>query len=367
VSAPPGPYRGILPTDNAEHLFGRNDEIRTIWQFLAGDGQGEHRLGRLLELTGRSGVGKSSVLRAGVAPLFHRQGWTVVQCRTWTDLKAVGKLVRGGTSGDSGDEQDDGATDSADLESSSAWRDVLRWQDAEQLAECQLTDAGPSDDKWLVILDQLEELYLMSPGLARRLVAEACRQVHELDLSVILSFRPEVRTEITDQVETTLPYRRFLYVPLQPLDEPAAQAIIRPTGSGDSETDGYLGELDAEVLAAAWGEAQPASAEDGVESGEVSLLHLQAALVNLWKRNRNAPVLSESERKDLSGEAAEKKVAFFRTALVEYLARVLGWVAAPLALEDASGRSLRVRPESLEDRLTVATEARILPLLSSRG
>ena len=60
------PYPGLEPfaEENAPFFFGRNEQKRAIARSL--------RVSRLTVLFGESGVGKSSILGAGVIPLFHR-------------------------------------------------------------------------------------------------------------------------------------------------------------------------------------------------------------------------------------------------------------------------------------------------------
>src|ERR671925_1837058 len=87
VAAPPeSPYKGLAPFDDsyldALLFFGRKRERDIIAANLLAY--------RLTVLYGASGVGKSSVLNAGVAHSLRRQGETVVVFSSWS-----GEPVRG--------------------------------------------------------------------------------------------------------------------------------------------------------------------------------------------------------------------------------------------------------------------------------
>src|SRR5688572_3922948 len=66
----PGPFRGLVPFDESSVglFFGRASETASLFQQIAKDGA------RVTALTGESGAGKTSLLRAGVTPLLVKQG-----------------------------------------------------------------------------------------------------------------------------------------------------------------------------------------------------------------------------------------------------------------------------------------------------
>lgn len=66
------PFLGLWPfgPDDAERFFGRDDLIKEVARCVYGPGS-------LHVVTGQSGSGKTSLLRAGVIPRLQRQGWEV--------------------------------------------------------------------------------------------------------------------------------------------------------------------------------------------------------------------------------------------------------------------------------------------------
>src|SRR3954464_10136922 len=68
--AGPGPFRGLLAYDerNAQLFFGRSKQTAALLQQVSRDGA------RVTALTGEVGVGKTSLLRAGLTPVLARQG-----------------------------------------------------------------------------------------------------------------------------------------------------------------------------------------------------------------------------------------------------------------------------------------------------
>ena len=67
------PYPGLSPfaEADADQFFGREAEVEALWEKI--------RRQRLLAVIGPSGVGKTSLLRAGLIP-HHPSGWAAVAC-----------------------------------------------------------------------------------------------------------------------------------------------------------------------------------------------------------------------------------------------------------------------------------------------
>src|SRR5437763_5509547 len=96
VTAPPSPYKGLAPFEDSDAdallFFGRQRESEVIAANLIAS--------RITVLYGPSGVGKSSVLRAGVAHRLRREhGAQVIVFSTWTGDPVAGLVdAVGGTS-----------------------------------------------------------------------------------------------------------------------------------------------------------------------------------------------------------------------------------------------------------------------------
>ena len=86
-AAPGGLFGAFVPYDerSAETFFGRQDEIALLDQLLAGEA-------RVIAFTAASGVGKTSVLRAGLTPALSRRGVAAVTLGNYRDLER--ELVR---------------------------------------------------------------------------------------------------------------------------------------------------------------------------------------------------------------------------------------------------------------------------------
>ncbi len=72
---PPNPYKGLatFTSDDANHFYGRDDEIGTIFERL--------ETSSFLALIGASGSGKSSLMLAGVIPEAENKNWLCITLR----------------------------------------------------------------------------------------------------------------------------------------------------------------------------------------------------------------------------------------------------------------------------------------------
>ena len=80
-------FRGFLPYDEGagESFAGRTDEIARVMRLVGGEA-------RVVVLAGPSGIGKTSLLRAGLAPALGRRGAQVVTVGGYEDLD--GEILR---------------------------------------------------------------------------------------------------------------------------------------------------------------------------------------------------------------------------------------------------------------------------------
>ena len=169
AARPACPYVGLVPFTEADapYFFGRETEQRIIASNLMAS--------RLTLLYGASGVGKSSVLRAGVAYDLQQQGHAVVVFAEWhTDpLPALRNAIAEEVNRVTGSEI---APDTGD---------TLR---------AFLTACGDQlDNPLIIILDQFEEFLLYHPGPSddRSFISEFARVIIARDLraSFLISIR----------------------------------------------------------------------------------------------------------------------------------------------------------------------------------
>lgn len=165
------PYRGLEPfrRRDAAVFFGRNALVHTVRDRLVND--------RLVAVVGPSGSGKSSVVRAGVLPALDGEGsgWQVATFVPGADpfaglAGALGRIAA--VRNDQLDEVLHGDT-----------LDVLR-----------LVLAARPDGRLLVVLDQFEELFLVTPDALRERFVEGLIEALDdpsSDVSVLVTLRAD--------------------------------------------------------------------------------------------------------------------------------------------------------------------------------
>lgn len=172
-SAPFCPYVGLRPfrEEDRPYFFGRENEIRTIADNLYG--------ARLTILYGASGVGKSSVLMAGLVPQLRKELRTaVVMFRRWQVPQAAALLKR------------------QVIESASAVAGkTLAIDENVPLDELLKQAADSLDGTILLLLDQFEEyfLYFPDPGSEGGFDAELARAINrrDVDAGFLISMRED--------------------------------------------------------------------------------------------------------------------------------------------------------------------------------
>jgi len=201
------PYQGLVPyeEDDAPWFFGRDKETRLIIANLFAS--------PLTLLYGASGVGKSSVLGAGVVhQLRERAGLLVVPFKSWQGdpatalAAAVAHAALQATGGE---------TPAAASSLSS-----------DGLLEC-LTRVGRLGRRVMIILDQFEEYFLYHPQddeFAEQFPAVLRRA--ELAVSFLLSVREDSWAKL-DRFEARIPILFDNYLRIDYLDREAAISAVR--------------------------------------------------------------------------------------------------------------------------------------------
>jgi hypothetical protein len=211
------PYQGLIPYSEADapFFFGREKETRLIIANLFGS--------PLTLLYGASGVGKSSVLRAGVAhQLCEREDLLVAVFNSWqgdpvTDL--IGSVAV-----------------EADHADPSAWKKAWddwgrakgllpdnRWP---SLAEFLTICAKQLNRRLMIILDQFEEYFLYHPK-DDEFAVEFSRAVTQSDapVSFLISIREDFYAKL-DRFEGRIPTLYDNYLRIEHLDREAARVAV---------------------------------------------------------------------------------------------------------------------------------------------
>lgn len=221
----PSPYQGLVPYSEADapFFFGREKETRLIIANLFGS--------PLTLLYGASGVGKSSVLRAGVAhQLRGRDDLLVVVFNSWqsSPIRDLQQAV----------------ADFADLADHDAWRkavSLLPQDRSASLAEFLRICAAQLNRRLMIILDQFEEYFLYHPQ-DDEFAAEFPLAVtqSEAPVSFLISIREDFYAKL-DRFEGRIPTLYDNYLRIEHLDRNAARvAIEKPVAEYNRQytTDG---------------------------------------------------------------------------------------------------------------------------------
>jgi hypothetical protein len=210
LSAPPTPFKGLAPFGESELdmllFFGREREIEVIAANLVAS--------RLTVLYGPSGVGKTSLLRAGVVTRLRRD-------------EAAGVVVHANWSGESSD----GLLRAIEEEARRVRPDIDLDLHGRSLAEAMADWDATIGGELYVVLDQFEEyfLYHESGGPFEEL-AEIIRG-REHRANFLISIREDALAQL-DAFKTQIPNLFGNSLRLDRLDRQAAKrAILRSSGT----------------------------------------------------------------------------------------------------------------------------------------
>lgn len=230
------PYQGLIPYSekDAPFFFGREKETRLITANLFAS--------PLTLLYGASGVGKSSVLRAGVSrQLQGREDLLVVVFNSWQSNPVV-DLVQA-------------IADRAKQVDPTGWDKVMSQmpRDGEiTLGEFLPICAAGLDRRLMIILDQFEEYFLYHP-LEDEFASEFAKAVTkpEAPVSFLISIREDFYAKL-DRFEGRIPTLYDNYLRIEHLDRKAARiAIEKPIAEYNRvyATDGQFS-IEPELVAA---------------------------------------------------------------------------------------------------------------------
>jgi WD40 repeat protein len=281
VTAPSSPYKGLAPFEDSDLdallFFGRERESEVIAANLMA--------ARITVLYGPSGVGKSSVLRAGVAHrLRQEQGVEVLVFSTWTGDPVRALIEAAGGSGGS-------------------------------LADALEQTAATAGGDVYLILDQFEELFLYHHrgGRFAEQLAGILRNPG-LRVNVLIGIREDALARL-DALKAAIPNLLANRLRLERLDRKAGEAAIvgpirRYNALVDADeavevepalVDDVLDEVTAgRVELSVAGRGVPAG---GTEEGRIEAPYLQLVLARLWEieSERGSRTLRRATLRELGG------------------------------------------------------------------
>ena len=259
AAAVESPYKGLRPFEDSDVdallFFGRERETEVIAANLLA--------ARLTVLYGPSGVGKSSVLRAGVMNRLRSDGDLVVRFESWSGdpVAGIAEAVRAAVSAEVDGEVDDPGGPLA--ERLRAWSEHLG-------AEIYL------------VLDQVEEYFLYHGrnGRPDALLAELPDVVNEpaLRVHVLLGIREDALA-LLDAFKARIPQVLGNYLRLDRLDRAAGEAAILGPLAAWQELVGDEVAAEPELVDALLDEV-------AVDGDRIEAPYLQVVLERIWEAER---------------------------------------------------------------------------------
>jgi CHASE2 domain-containing sensor protein len=284
VSATNGPYVGLdyFVEDDASRFFGRDGERKRII--------GNLRAARLTLLYAESGVGKTSLLRAGVAAKLREladrgsAAYVPIVFSSWRGDPTPSLI---------------GAIEAAVRPLAADGELTLPRDGLEEALRRVATSVGATP---LVILDQFEEHFLYAPTRDAEFDDELARCVNRSDLraNFLISVREDAYSLIGPRFKARIPDVYGNYLHLDFLDETAArEAIVRPLDAynGALEADATPVEIEPELVDAVLGQVRRGQVTIGDRSGptaeatgptRVETAYLQLVMKRLWDEERAA-------------------------------------------------------------------------------
>jgi WD40 repeat protein len=252
------PYQGLVPysEDDAEWFFGRDE-----WREVIADNL---RAYRITVLYGESGVGKSSLLRAGVIPTLREEPrLTAVAFAAWSldDPVATLKQELGGAPG-------------------------------EPLVDVVGAAVG-AGGTLLLVLDQLEELFVYHERESDGALEELSAALRRRDAGVhfLLSIREDALARL-DRFEGHVPGLGDHLLRLEPLDGDAAREAVLAPLERWHETVGDEWEIEPALVDALLEQVTAGQVTLGATDGApnrgtgVEAPYLQLVLTRLWDEER---------------------------------------------------------------------------------
>lgn len=327
-----GPYAGLraFQEEDAPRFFGREKEVATLAARLIDT--------PLVAVVGPSGIGKSSLLRAGVIPTLKASGksWRVLVARPGRDpVASLARLLAPLTSRTAGGEEQRFIADLREklILEPGHFGNVLR------------SEATAAHTHLLVLIDQFEELYTLdAQGLGRKAFL-ACllgaADDAESPLRVVTTLRADFLGRVAEDPTFMDEVAKGLVFLGPPTAEGLTQALLSP-----ADLAGYRFENEQMVR----------DMVSYLESTPAGLPLLQFAAAQLWEaRDPSRRLLTEASYRGLGGVAG---------ALISHADRVLSGLSPTLK---ALCRGLFVQLVTLERTRAVRRIDELRELASVSG
>lgn len=331
------PYSGPMPLRVGQTIFGREQDLGLLMVMI--------RQRQLVTLTAASGVGKTSLLQAGLIPALEARDYVIARFSEWgtlegeDDAERFVRAIRRGLGEDPHSDEDI-------LQTLERWRAIY-------------------GARLVVVFDQFEELFRQDRGLGIGILGAIgdCLTGDTLyPFRFVLSLRTEFRDEI-GVLEGVLDPNTYDSYRLEELGPEVAETVITESLLAIPQPGVRMSPDTARLIASGW---RLAVADDVAgRDVRIGLLHLQALMWVVWQEldpSLGSVIHSGDMRavgipEDFASVAVTARDVFV-TALREYADRRLREFERALAVDGGKPN------QAMETRYLLAA---IAPRLSSGG